>query len=129
MYTFGSPRVGNAAFSRTVPRNSYRFVNNNDIVTRLPPPIAGYEHVGTLKFIDRNGMIVDDAGAGDTLTEQIGRQFAGLARLIPQLIRGGKLQSAKFIEKLRNLDVEVPDNGLNDHAPVNYACRIWNAMC
>ena len=37
---------------------TYRIVNNDDIVARVPPPGA-YVHVGQLKFIDSNGIIRD----------------------------------------------------------------------
>jgi triacylglycerol lipase len=42
LYTFGSPRVGNKLFSKQFDAEfrtkTFRFVNNNDIVTRCPPP-------------------------------------------------------------------------------------------
>ncbi|NJN20493.1 MAG: lipase family protein [Leptolyngbya sp. RL_3_1] len=48
VYTFGAPRVGNAAlvesFSQRVP-NSYRFVYGRDLVTHLPRVWQGYRHV------------------------------------------------------------------------------------
>jgi pimeloyl-ACP methyl ester carboxylesterase len=127
MYTFGSPRVGNAAFAQTVPGQVYRVVNNNDIVARLPPQFAGFVHVGEKKFIDGSGNFLDDGG-GDSLKEQFTRFIAALSRSAPQLIDDKKLQLPQFIARLRSLDVEVPDNALNDHAPANYACRIWNAL-
>ena len=37
LYTFGSPRVGDLEFKAHFTTNTYRFVNNNDIVTRVPP--------------------------------------------------------------------------------------------
>lgn len=39
MYNFGAPRVGNGAFAReynSLNNNSFRVVNQNDIVSRLP---------------------------------------------------------------------------------------------
>lgn len=58
IYTFGQPRVGNAAFhefykSRLANR-LFRFVNNDDVVTRLP---WGYEHCGRLYRFDSGGNI------------------------------------------------------------------------
>ncbi|NLK40205.1 MAG: lipase family protein [Clostridiales bacterium] len=49
---FGCPRVGNAAFARSYNKrvfNTIRVENGNDIVTKLPPAILGYRHVG-VKF-------------------------------------------------------------------------------
>ena len=128
LYTFGSPRVGNAAFAQTVPGIVYRIVNNNDIVARLPPQLAGFVHVGEKKFINANGQFADDVRDGDSLAGQFTSFIAALSRSAPQLVDDGKLQLPQFIARLRSLDVEVPDNALNDHAPANYACRIWNTL-
>lgn len=49
LYTFGSPRVGNAAFVETlrdVP--TYRIVDDWDLVPIVPPETLGFEHVGEL---------------------------------------------------------------------------------
>ncbi len=46
---FGCPRVGNIAFARSYNRrvfNTIRVVNKNDFVTKLPPSLIGYRHVG-----------------------------------------------------------------------------------
>ena len=56
VYTYGQPAVGKIRF-RSRMRESYgdsffRFVNDDDIVTRVPP---GYRHVGNLRHFDRNG--------------------------------------------------------------------------
>ena len=53
VYTFGQPRVGNRKYSKQVKSKVYRFVNNNDIVPRIPPPLV-FRHQGT-KY-----QIVDD---------------------------------------------------------------------
>jgi hypothetical protein len=51
LYTFGSPRVGNAAFVASLNSSAdtiHRIVNDDDIVTNLPPTEIGFQHVGTL---------------------------------------------------------------------------------
>lgn len=128
LYTFGSPRVGNSGFVQTVPRATVRFVHNNDIVTRLPPPIGGYQHAGSLKFICSNGRIEDDASGRDPLTKRIGTTLTTLNRLVPGGLKQGLANPIEFFSRLRNLDVELPESQWSDHAPVNYACRIWNAV-
>ena len=55
LFTFGSPRVGNKRYINHVKLDHYRFVNNNDIVTRVPPPFMGYRHCGSEVYINRNG--------------------------------------------------------------------------
>lgn len=56
MYNFGSPRLGNRAFSniynKIVP-NSFRTVVDGDLVAGLPP--SGYIHVGNVAIIDNIG--------------------------------------------------------------------------
>jgi len=55
LYTFGSPRVGNRRYVNYVTLTHYRWVHNNDIVTRAPPPWIGYRHSGTEMYLDYNG--------------------------------------------------------------------------
>ena len=57
LFTYGSPRVGNKQYINYVKLNHYRFVNNNDIVTRVPPPFLGYRHCGSEVYINRKGEI------------------------------------------------------------------------
>ena len=62
VYTFGSPRVGGRKF---VKQNKnilhWRFVNNNDIVTRIPTCIR-WRHQGYRIYIDRRGRISSAIG-------------------------------------------------------------------
>ncbi len=64
LYTFGQPRVGGKAFARDFdldfkPR-TFRFVNNSDIVTRVPRRALGYRDVGQVLYIDSSGILHDD---------------------------------------------------------------------
>ena len=56
--TFGQPRIGNAEFvdklDGILKREFWRFVNNADIITRIPP---GFRHSGTLLRIDGSGQV------------------------------------------------------------------------
>ena len=110
VYTFGSPRVGNKAFKINFKVKIYRFVNNHDIVARVPPR-GKYVHVGELKFIDSNGIIRetmmknkghvdqmhDDADTSENTNQTKMHAFAGF---VPAPIR--------------------------DHVPLLYAIHIWN---
>lgn len=46
LFTFGSPRVGNPRYIQYTKLDHLRYVNNNDIVTRVPPAWFGYRHCG-----------------------------------------------------------------------------------
>lgn len=55
--TFGSPRVGTRKFVKHIETKHMRFVNNNDIVTKVPLMLMGYKHHGELKYINFYGNV------------------------------------------------------------------------
>jgi len=55
LFTFGSPRVGGPRFIKNIKCPHYRFMNNNDIVCRIPPAWLGFRHHGQMIYFDRNG--------------------------------------------------------------------------
>ena len=57
LHTFGSPRVGCKRYIRHAEVDHYRWVHNNDIVTRVPPAWMGYRHGGNEIYLDRYGRI------------------------------------------------------------------------
>ena len=57
LHTFGSPRVGCKRYIRHAQVTHYRWVHNNDIVTRVPPVWMGYRHGGDEVYLDRRGRI------------------------------------------------------------------------
>ena len=55
-YTFGAPRVGDLSFDRLVVCPHYRFVNDWDLVTTLPPPLfSPYRHTGDPRLLTASG--------------------------------------------------------------------------
>ena len=64
LHTFGQPRTGNPeyarAFDQAMGDKTYRFVNDQDIVTRVPPRELLYQHVGRLMFFDGKGRLQND---------------------------------------------------------------------
>lgn len=66
VHTYGSPRVGDQTFVRefdtTFSGRSFRIVNNEDLVTRIPPRESSYEHVSEIIYIDEAGRIQRDIG-------------------------------------------------------------------
>jgi hypothetical protein len=66
VYTFGQPAVGLGDFAERfgieLPQRLWRFVNQSDIVTRVPPgPL--YRHTGVVKRIVRPGVLESIAAA------------------------------------------------------------------
>lgn len=55
--TFGSPRVGTRSFVKAIHTPHWRFVNNNDIVCRVPLALMGYKHHGRLQYINFYGNV------------------------------------------------------------------------
>ena len=110
LYTYGSPRVGDRNFKDDFNVNAYRFVNNSDIVTKVPPA-AMYLHVGELKYIDSDGTIHDNTNRWERWTDEIQDQFKNIFNAIGQTRKG-------FTEVLLEPIV--------DHVPTRYAIHIWN---
>ena len=57
VYTYGSPRVGNKRYVNHVKLRHYRWVNNNDIVCRVPPIFMGYRHTGKQMYLNAYGKL------------------------------------------------------------------------
>lgn len=64
LYTFGQPRTGDDNFARQFNFEfkpfAFRFVNNNDLVTRIPPRAFGYSHLGTFKYFTEGGTFAEE---------------------------------------------------------------------
>lgn len=116
LYTFGCPRVGNAAFcERVVGRADlgvYRLANGNDPVTHIAPQDFGYRHTSPpLLHINYVGQIDEMviAPVGD---------WADLAVVIRGLPRAGLVT---------DLNSPAPAY-LVDHSPAQYCIRLWNQV-
>lgn len=57
IFSFGAPRVGNRAYASFLKIRHYRWVNNNDVVPRIPPRLLGYHHMGREIYVNRKGKI------------------------------------------------------------------------
>jgi len=58
LYTYGSPRVGDDEFLRTLTGvQSHRYSNCCDMVCRLPLEVFGYRHLGPALYLNREGTV------------------------------------------------------------------------
>lgn len=85
VYTFGQPRVFDrrlaAAYDSTLEGRTMRFVNNNDVVPRVPPgPL--YKHVARMRYFDAAGRLREkDPGLLGGLSDRAQGYTADLAAL------------------------------------------------
>ena len=58
LYTYGSPRVANRQWCKSLEVSHYRFQNNNDVVCKVPFWMMGYRHHGTNVYMNYKGKVV-----------------------------------------------------------------------
>lgn len=76
VYTFGQPRVGSEAWTKTLPielrQRIFRYVNDNDIVPLVPPPKpVDYHHVGHARYFDGSGRLHHTRTVWERIAEQL----------------------------------------------------------
>ena len=75
VYTFGQPRVGNKGFAAAVNEKLgsgiYRFVNDRDIVPRVPLFSMGFCHYGSQRFFDHAGESSTAESAVESVSEAL----------------------------------------------------------
>ncbi|MGH8581366.1 MAG: alpha/beta fold hydrolase [Gammaproteobacteria bacterium] len=106
LYTIGQPRVGDEFFLRAVNRalseRYYRFVNNNDVVTRVPASVYGYRHAGRLLYFDTQERLLDRLPWWLETLEAVRGTVKGLRQLQPDVIGDhGTAEYVRLIEKNR----------------------------
>ena len=110
VYTFGSPKVGDIAFSRSLSEVPiFRVVNNRDLVTLLPPSRIPFDfcHVGeTCHYLNGIGP---ETVSSTTIDASLSEERHG----------GWGARAAFFKRRLM-----APPEFLADHAPVNYTLRL-----
>lgn len=116
--TLGSPYVGNpafaSAFNARLAGRTLRFVNDQDVVTHVPPPlffIWRYEQVEARRFIAPDGKISGNA--------------PGIPHYFADLI-GRPEHMLEVIEGLAAGTLTVAPTFFLDHMPKAYAIWMWN---
>ncbi len=102
VYTFGQPRVGDREFARDLnailKSRFFRFVNNSDLVTRVPSRVRGYSHVGSLRFFDDDGELHEDIGYWNRFLEGVKGGFSDDVDGVPSNVANHS--SALYIENI-----------------------------
>lgn len=105
LYTFGQPRVGDRTFARNFDQDfggiTFRFVNNNDVVTRVPPRSFGFRHVGKILYIDARGKIHEDIHWWNQFLDRVRGRIEDLGK--------------------------IGTDGINDHGMEHYVAHLENA--
>lgn len=116
--TIGCPYIGNpkfaSAFNDKLRGRTLRYVNDNDVVTHVPPPlflIWRYEHVDSQRSIAPDGTISGNA-------PEITHFFADLI--------GRPQHVLEVIEGLTASTLTVAPTFFLDHMPKAYAIWMWN---
>jgi triacylglycerol lipase len=98
VYTFGQPRVGNEAFAGAVhaafgPR-IFRFINDRDIVPRVPLFGMGFRHYGNETFFNHNGERSDQPSSIENMKAAL--RFAANALNFEPIAQAGELLAKKI---------------------------------
>ena len=131
VYTFGQPRTAKSDFQTSFDTKFhdrfFRFVNEDDIVTRVPP---GYQHVQKLFHLRNDGSMAHlSAEVSETSNEPLELsedEFETLqekVKSIKVLARSQKT-SERAAESATNLATEGLFPGFSDHKLENYIAKI-----
>lgn len=106
LYTFGSPLTGDTELAKSLSGvKVYRVVNNRDVVTTVPPPLA-FHHLGELHYITHNSeMLINPDDTAIALDR----------------LKGDHLSI--FSRDWHKHFTDAPEY-LADHAPVNYVAHL-----
>jgi triacylglycerol lipase len=120
VYTFGQPRVGDARFARSYDSQfkygTWRFVNEEDPVPRLPGVLAGFRHCGNEAFFPSIGSapIINPSLATKLISDAWG--------FYREWKQGGPLQCLadhRVAEYLKRLSVGQGSQSLVTSSPTN----------
>lgn len=107
LYTFGSPRVGDATFAQAMQAvNHYRYVDCCDLVTQVPPEeVFQYVHSGALRYIDRHGKLLDSPDEAAIDADRVRAH-------------------ASYVIHYAFFPNTVVTRDLADHSPINYVSGV-----
>lgn len=130
VYTFGQPRSFEAAaaavFDNRLAGRHVRFVNNRDLVTRIPP---GFAHVGRLVHFNADGRLdesgMEGAGSGEAPAYTI-EKFDRLKNEIGRMRMAEAVSTRRGKEPVTSTSVEGIFPGVAQHHIGRYIAIISN---
>lgn len=128
LYTFGQPRGGDMEFARIFDQDfgqqTYRYVNDQDIVARVPLRLMQYSHIGTFKWFDENGVQQDAADWWDIVARRIREP---LDDLIPRMLPVTNSRLGAFV---RDVDARFRPRveAIEDHSMDEYVTHLETAL-
>ena len=103
VYTYGSPRTGWRKFVNSLNCKHQRWVNNNDIVTRVPFAIMGYKHDGCEHYLDSKGVYRPKIGIVARIIDRWKGMLGGLLKLnIDNFSDHSMVNYIAYLEKNQN---------------------------
>jgi endonuclease G len=129
IYTYGQPRTGRGDFAQLFATNYadsfFRFVNDDDMVPRIPP---GYAHVGNLIHFDSDGNVrraATEAEATDVEAPELSEpEFFELQRQIKRVQQSVVQAGGASDSELVDASVEGLFPSISDHAMERYIAAI-----
>ena len=110
LVTIGQPRTGDrvfaAAFNAVFRDQCFRFINNNDLVTRIPPRKTKYSHVGRALYIDSQGHLHDDISRWNRFLDRVKGAVQHIGDLGPDNITDHRSEDYVALIK-KNRDVQT----------------------
>jgi triacylglycerol lipase len=128
LYTFGQPRAGDLEFARVFDldfgQQAFRYVNDQDIVPRVPLRLMQYSHIGTFKWFDEHGVQQDTADWWDIVANRIRQP---IDELIPRMLPVTNSRLGAFI---RDVDDRFKPRieAIEDHSMDQYLANLETAL-
>jgi triacylglycerol lipase len=128
LYNFGQPRAGDLEFARVYDldfgQQTFRYVNDQDIVSRVPLRLMQYSHIGTFKWFDEHGVQQDQADWWDIVTNRIREP---IENLIPRLLPVTDSLLARFEARVpKRLQPKI--EAIEDHSMDQYVANLEKAL-
>jgi len=103
LYTYGSPRCGDGSFARSFDAlfrgQTYRFVHDKDVVTRVPPRLGfGYRHVGQTCFLTEAGELRTTEAAWQGFVDSVRGTFDDFRGAVVEGVEDHAI--ARYVERL-----------------------------